>query len=144
MSNIYVFIYGSLMPGFSNHHVVSSYVRSYDAGEVRGRLVDFGPYPALVRDERARQAGSLVRGLWIAVNRAGLAAMDVLEGFGGIEEANDYERIWVRDASREGLSGWVYAWRTDKGCPAVAESYWPDYLARIGSLRSGGSQAAAQ
>lgn len=93
-----------------------------------GRLVDVGTYPAAVRDEAARKGYSVIRGLWIEVDRSGLAAMDGLEEFAGIEELNDYERVWVSDLADQSKQGWVYIWESDRGCPAVAEDYWPDYV----------------
>lgn len=131
MPDIRVFIYGTLLPGHSNHHVVSFFVKSYEPGEIDGRLVDCGPYPAAVRDQRKpEQAAGTIRGQWITVDRAGLAAMDVLEEFEGIEEDNDYDRVWARDIRKPGVQGWVYVWESDRGCPAIEESYWPDYWAR--------------
>ncbi|WP_259391327.1 gamma-glutamylcyclotransferase [Paenibacillus sp. 1011MAR3C5] len=127
MSVIRVFIYGSLLPGQSNHHVVSNYVRSYMPGVVAGRLVDVGPYPAAVRDHAAKDGQASIRGQWITVDRQGLAAMDMLEDFYGIEESNEYDRIWVSDLESRGLAGWVYVWDTDRGCPAIPDRYWPDY-----------------
>lgn len=125
-----VFLYGSLLPGHSNHHVVTGTIRSSRPGRVEGRLVDFGAYPALVRDGMSASGGSAVRGLWIEVDGEGLAAMDDLEAFIGIEEVNDYDRIWTRDLDRPEQSGWVYVWESARGCPPVPGDYWPDYFAR--------------
>lgn len=130
MSSISVFIYGSLLPGQSNHAVVAAYAESCRQGQIVGRMVDCGDYPALVRVQAAKQRTSIIRGLWIAVDRAGLAAMDILEEFHGIEEANDYERIWVSDAKDNSLAGWVYAWESCRGLPILEDSYWPDFYAR--------------
>ncbi|WP_328285217.1 gamma-glutamylcyclotransferase family protein [Paenibacillus alkaliterrae] len=71
----------------------------------------------------------IIRGQWIAVDREGLAVMDRLEEFYGIEEQNDYERIWVGDIENGSPSGWVYVWATDRGCPEIPGDYWPDYRA---------------
>lgn len=125
-----VFIYGSLLPGQSNHHVVSDFVQCYRPGQIAGRLVDFGPYPAAVRDSIARARSSVIRGQWITVERAGLASMDVLEGFRGIDEPNDYDRIWVQDQNSAEVSGWVYVWDSNRGYPSIEENYWPDFFAR--------------
>ncbi|WP_364143768.1 gamma-glutamylcyclotransferase family protein [Paenibacillus sp. LPE1-1-1.1] len=131
---INVFIYGSLLPGQSNHEVVSAYAASSKPGRISGRLVDCGAYPAAVRDEIAFGRNSIIRGLWITVDREGLAAMDRLEEFYGAEELNDYERIWVRDAADRKVSGWVYVWESDRGSPSVEEDYWPDFYAhKIGT-----------
>ncbi|MBD2848457.1 gamma-glutamylcyclotransferase [Paenibacillus sp. IB182496] len=55
-----VFVYGSLLPGMANRHVVVPYLAREQPGTVRGRLVDAGPYPALVR---ACEAGSALADL---------------------------------------------------------------------------------
>jgi len=130
MSEISVFIYGTLLPGQSNHHVVSRYVKSYSSGIIAGRLVDCGPYPAAVRDQTAKELGAAIQGQWITVDREGLAAMDALEDFYGIEERNEYDRIWVTDIGYGGLEGWAYVWGSDRGCPAIPEDYWPVYASR--------------
>ncbi|WP_141500432.1 gamma-glutamylcyclotransferase family protein [Paenibacillus luteus] len=130
MSSISVFIYGTLLPDQSNHAVVAAYAESYRPGQIVGCMVDCGDYPALVRDQTAKQRTSIIIGLWIAVDRAGLAAMDVLEEFHGIEEANDYERIWVSDAEDISLAGWVYIWESCRGIPVLEDAYWPDFYAR--------------
>ncbi|PWW07430.1 gamma-glutamylcyclotransferase (GGCT)/AIG2-like uncharacterized protein YtfP [Paenibacillus cellulosilyticus] len=126
---IRVFIYGSLLPGEHNHHVVERYVHQSEFGRIAGRLVDAGSYPALVRDATAIQRCAATRGQWITVPISALASLDELEEFFGWEETNDYERIWVRDLERSDLEGWVYVWDTDRGCPPVTTSYWPDYYA---------------
>ncbi|AZN42863.1 gamma-glutamylcyclotransferase family protein [Paenibacillus albus] len=125
-----VFIYGSLLPGHSNHHVAADYIRGSQPGVILGRLVDCGPYPALLRDDESRECCKVVRGLWVDVNELGLKRMDELEQFLGIEEDNDYDRIWVRDVESPDKCGWVYVWDSPRGCPAIDEPYWPDYFAR--------------
>lgn len=127
MQQISVFIYGTLLPGQSNHHVVSSYIKGTSEGQIFGRMVDCGHYPAAVRDEIAKQNYCLIRGQWIIVNREGLISMDRLEEFFGVEEQNDYERIWVSDKLDNRISGWVYVWSSSRGCPAIKENYWPTY-----------------
>ncbi|EFM11646.1 AIG2 family protein [Paenibacillus curdlanolyticus YK9] len=126
---IRVFIYGSLLPAQHNRHVVDSYVLHTEEGRIAGRLVDFGPYPALVRDAIAKRESSYVIGQWITVDRNGLAAMDVLEDFIGYEEENDYDRVWVRDLDYPDRSGWVYVWANDRDFPPIAAAFWPDFYA---------------
>ncbi|SFJ01744.1 Uncharacterized conserved protein YtfP, gamma-glutamylcyclotransferase (GGCT)/AIG2-like family [Paenibacillus sp. UNC496MF] len=124
-----VFIYGSLLPGQPNHAVAAAHIRQAVSGVVRGRLVDCGAYPALVRDGLAHAQGSRVRGLWITVGDRGLQAMDALEEYNGIEEENDYDRVWTADAEAPARSGWVYVWEGPRGCPAIQDDNWPDYAA---------------
>ncbi|MCU6710344.1 gamma-glutamylcyclotransferase [Paenibacillus sp. J5C_2022] len=132
MTAAWVFVYGTLLPGGSNHDVVAPYVLEIKVGQVMGRLVDVGSYPACVRDEEASRNGSRVRGLWLLVVIAGMAAMDELEEFYGIEEVNDYERVFVKDAHDDDIAGWTYCWPTARGCPPIGESSWPDYCRRLG------------
>jgi gamma-glutamylcyclotransferase (GGCT)/AIG2-like uncharacterized protein YtfP len=117
-----------LLPGQSNHSVAAPYILESFEGEIQGRLVDCGDYPAAIRDRAAR--GLTIRGRWITIDRQGLAALDELEEFAGIEEYNDYERVWVSDVRDGSLSGWAYVREGSRGCPAVSDNYWPEHFAR--------------
>jgi len=119
-----VFVYGSLLPGEYNHGTVRPYVLGAIPGKVRGRLADVGPYPALILGTEG-----LVRGLWMEVRREGLARLDELEEFYGIEESNDYERVWLADADDPSMQGWGYAWSDDRGFPLADAEWWPDATA---------------
>lgn len=119
-----VFAYGSLLPGLGNYAVVEPYLLSAAPGAVRGRLVDAGPYPALLLDG----SDHIVRGLWMEIAREGLGALDELEDFYGIEELNDYERVRLADAYQPELTGWGYVWTESRGFPVVEAQWWPDVL----------------
>lgn len=121
MNEARVFVYGSLLPGLHNHGVISPYIVDSRQGRVRGRLVDFGPYPALIADEERT-----VRGMWMTVTLAALPGLDELEGFLGIEENNEYERVWTRDVDDPALSGWMYIWTNSHGFPTLDADWWPD------------------
>lgn len=125
-----VFVYGTLLPGQSNHHVAAPFVSRMEPGTISGRLVDAGPYPAMLRDAEAIAGGMRVKGLWMTVSALGLRRMDEQEEFYGIEEANDYERVWARDLDLPARQGWVYVWDRPRGCPAIDGLDWPDYWAR--------------
>ncbi|RIE03729.1 gamma-glutamylcyclotransferase [Cohnella faecalis] len=120
-----LFIYGSLLPGLSNHGVIEPFWLACVPGSVRGRLVDVGEYPAVVQDDK-----HTVRGLWVDIRRAGLPVLDELEGFVGIEEANDYERVWMTDSADPALSGWVYVWADTRGYPWAGSECWVSVWAR--------------
>ncbi|MFC4601671.1 gamma-glutamylcyclotransferase family protein [Cohnella hongkongensis] len=126
MKTVRVFVYGSLLPGQCHHDVVKPYLHSVAPGAVRGRLVDAGPYPALLPDGSDR----IVRGAWLEISREGLTALDELEDFRGIEELNDYERVWLTDAHRPSLAGWGYIWPEARGFPFAEAEEWPDVLRR--------------
>lgn len=93
-------------------------------GEVSGRLVDCGDYPALI--QRGMPADCAVRGLWLTVAQEALVPLDALEDYIGPEEANDYDRVWGRDRT-QALQGWIYVWPEPRGCPFIPDGYWPDY-----------------
>ena len=120
-----VFVYGTLLPGERNHHVVQPYLKVRQPGRVRGRLYDVGTYPALVLDP----AGPEVEGEWFTVTRAGLKAMDRLEEYYGPGHSkNDYDRVRVEDVSN-GRVGWIYVWESHRGCPEIAGASWREYHA---------------
>ncbi|NIK66802.1 gamma-glutamylcyclotransferase family protein [Paenibacillus sp. BK720] len=125
---ITVFAYGSLLPGLINHAVIAPFLMHSRSGMIAGRLVNVGAYPAAVRDQAARADGAVIEGLWLTIDRAGLAVLDELEEFYGIEENNDYDRVWVQDAGAPELEGWVYIWPSDRGFPPVPGSSWPDFI----------------
>ncbi|MFD1953652.1 gamma-glutamylcyclotransferase [Paenibacillus thailandensis] len=122
-NGIKVFVYGTLLPGQPNRHIIKDHIKEAEIGAIAGRLVDCGHYPAVVRDG----SKTLVKGQWVTVDRLGLAAMDELEEYYGMEENNDYCRVWVRDAVRTHIGGWVYIWEDDRGCPTIGSGYWPEY-----------------
>jgi gamma-glutamylcyclotransferase (GGCT)/AIG2-like uncharacterized protein YtfP len=126
-NRIRVFVYGSLLPGLINHNVIEPYLAAAHPGRIHGRLVDLGPYPALIRD-----SCRLVRGMWMDISADGLPSLDALEGFIGIEESNDYERVWITDADDPAWSGWVYIWTEPRGYPWVDGDWWPDVVGSKG------------
>ncbi len=121
MSETRIFVYGSLLPGLHNYSVISPFIATVKPGRIRGRLVDAGPYPALIADE-----WRTVRGMWVTVTSDALPRLDRLEEFYGIEENNDYERVWTSDVDDPEWSGWVYIWPHSRGCPVLDTDWWPD------------------
>lgn len=119
-----VFVYGTLLTGESNHHVVAAYVAAVAPGEVRGAMVDSGNgYPAVVLDP----AGSVIPGEWLTVDEEGLRRMDRLEQYRGPGGDNDYERVPVSDAS-SGRRGWIYVWTDSRGCLPIESGSWRQYV----------------
>jgi len=110
-----------LLPGLSNHGLIAPYIVATRPGRVKGRLVDVGPYPALIAD-----AERTVRGIWMTVTLEAIPGLDELEGFIGIEDYNDYERVWVTDAADPEIAGWLYLWTHSRGYPMLDADWWPD------------------
>lgn len=122
---IQIFVYGSLLTGESNHHVAAPYLLEFAPGTIRGRLIDLGPYPALVRTDVHQ--GIDIQGEWFIVTEQGLRAMDELEEYYGPGKANVYDRIWVKDLYEE-REGWVYVWHEDRGYPGIEGGSWRNHL----------------
>jgi gamma-glutamylcyclotransferase (GGCT)/AIG2-like uncharacterized protein YtfP len=120
-----LFIYGSLLPEFEQHALIRPYlIGPSRPGRVRGRLVNAGAYPALLPGRLAPDG--CVRGLWVEIGREGLIVADRYEEFYGIEERNDYERIWLSDADEPQVGGWAYVWTDARGLPFEDGDWWPD------------------
>jgi gamma-glutamylcyclotransferase (GGCT)/AIG2-like uncharacterized protein YtfP len=117
---IFVFVYGTLLSGESNHHIVSPYLLSAKPGSVYGRLYNVGSYPALVI---ANENNKLIAGEWLEVNEEGLLAMDKLEAYKGPGEDNEYERVWIGDSVME-QEGWVYVWLDAGGLSEIDNGSW--------------------
>jgi gamma-glutamylaminecyclotransferase len=76
-SRVRLFVYGTLMHGEPNHHVLGARARAV-AGAVtapRYRLVDLGEYPVLIGD-----GTDAVRGELYDLDEAGLRRLDRFEG----------------------------------------------------------------
>ncbi|QYR22413.1 gamma-glutamylcyclotransferase [Paenibacillus sp. sptzw28] len=127
---ISLFVYGTLLTGESNHHVVAPYLIATEPGAVQGKLYNVGPYPALVLS-KSRAAGVIV-GEWMTVSESGLPALDQLEHFYAPGDSrNEYERVRVVDidGNREGWV-YVYVWRDPSGYPEIASGSWRSVVER--------------
>lgn len=125
-----VFVYGTLLPGEANYHIVAPYVIDVRPGAVRGSLYDYGPYPGLVLD-----GGGLAAGEWLTVQDEALDPLDELEGYYGPGQDNEYDRVFVTDAFDPELCGWVYVWRDSQGCPRIPDGSWRNHVRRKGWKR---------
>ncbi|WP_019122314.1 gamma-glutamylcyclotransferase family protein [Brevibacillus massiliensis] len=122
---IWVFVYGTLLPGECNHHVVKPYLIQTEPGRVRGRLYDIGAYPALVLDE----TGDWVEGEWHGISAEGLKDLDELEGYSGEGQSNEYDRVWVEDREAN-RAGWVYVYGDSRGYPPIPGGSWRQWRKR--------------
>lgn len=125
-----MFVYGTLLPGESNHYLVKPYLLSRRPGRVRGRLYDAGPYPGIVLG-----GSRLVTGEWMEVEERALPVLDELEGYYGPGRDNEYERVKVSDADKPELSGWIYVWPDSRGFPEIPGGSWVDWNRERGKLK---------
>jgi gamma-glutamylaminecyclotransferase len=118
-----VFFYGTLMRGQANHRVLVD-VGARFVGEAATvdawRLLDLGPYPALVRLVRAgasakEAGGGRVAGEVFAVGDAAIEALDVFEG---CPDLYARERIAVEVEGKR-IDAWTYVLASEAPAHAV-------------------------
>ncbi|MBE1441633.1 gamma-glutamylcyclotransferase (GGCT)/AIG2-like uncharacterized protein YtfP [Paenibacillus sp. OAS669] len=134
---IWIFVYGTLLQGETNHEVAKPYVEQLEKGCVRGALYNYGPYPGLV----LAGEGS-VEGEWLLVSEEGLVQLDGLEDYHGPGQLNERECGFTMRCGRNAkdgcmfgmTAGGVHRFRTVHGAPAVRKH---------NGLHSSGMQAAA-
>jgi gamma-glutamylcyclotransferase (GGCT)/AIG2-like uncharacterized protein YtfP len=71
----HLFVYGTLMPGESNHRQIQEWVHAVRPGTIEGILVNLGAFPALIPGE------GIVRGVVLDVDEAALEITDRIEGY---------------------------------------------------------------
>ncbi|MBA2875323.1 gamma-glutamylcyclotransferase family protein [Thermaerobacillus caldiproteolyticus] len=116
-----VFVYGTLLVGEENHHIVAPYLRKVQPGKVKGWLYDVGAYPALV----VSGDGYEVIGEWLTVTEEGLKRMDEFEDYEEGGHHNEYERIWIKDSEQD-IEGYVYVYPADQAAhlPLIPSGSW--------------------
>lgn len=101
-----VFVYGSLLRGLPNHHVIDQ-GEPQGTGTVQGRLVDLGYFPGLT------PAAGRVLGELYAVTGETLSRLDALEG-----HPHFYRRDLVPVATDQGERwAWAYFYQGGRGTP---------------------------
>jgi len=132
MSPDLVFVYGSLKRGFRNHRLLAA-GEFVGAGltEPRYRLINLGPYPAMIEASQLRPADEplSVTGELYRIDQATLENLDRLEDEGVL-----YRRIVVPIMSLEGGAcdqrvvthrAWTYLWlRSPSEYPLWPTATW--------------------
>jgi len=122
-----LFVYGSLMRGEANHHLLGAAADGTFAGaartEPRFELIDLGPYPGMVGGGRHSVAGELYR-----VAAAVLEALDEFEGHPGY-----FRRTTIRLADGRAAEAYLVAPTAARGRPRIP----PAPEGRIVQWRSG-------
>jgi gamma-glutamylcyclotransferase (GGCT)/AIG2-like uncharacterized protein YtfP/cation transport regulator ChaC len=130
----HVFVYGTLLSGMDNFHLIEPYAEEITPGETFGKLfhLSYG-YPALIAGGSAAVRGELVR---LADVDAALPVLDHLEGYQGpVYPDNNYDRreCLVTTADGRQVPAYVYTWShlamlDDIGTP-LAGGCWREFLA---------------
>jgi len=110
---VLVFVYGTLKRGHGNHHWLAGAPFMGEAALLNVVLHDLGPFPMAVPGE------GLVRGEVYAIDAAGLARLDRLEG---------YPRLYDRRPLplADGRTAWVYLGRPHqvRNVSAIVDGRW--------------------
>lgn len=111
-----IFVYGSLKAGQSNHHWLAGATALGRRHLIGARLHDLGPYPMVVLEPGGE---GVVHGELYAVDPAGLARLDVLEG---------YPEYYGRSlcALSDGTMAWVYHGQSHQvhGAAVISHGDW--------------------
>ena len=99
-----LFVYGTLMPGGSNHDQIEDHVQVAKPGTVEGILVDLGAFPALV------PGAGIVKGVLLEINPAALETADRIEGYHPDRDRCLYlrEEVIVRFEDGQEAVAWTY------------------------------------
>jgi gamma-glutamylcyclotransferase (GGCT)/AIG2-like uncharacterized protein YtfP len=122
-----LFVYGSLLAGEANHHVLRGALFAGLARTIPAyTLFDLGPFPALLAE-----GDTSVHGALYVIEPPLLAHVDAFEDHPRSYRRSPIELAEPRDASLAGgVETYLYVDAADaRRCPIVGES-WPGYLAR--------------
>ncbi|SDF28576.1 gamma-glutamylcyclotransferase [Sporolituus thermophilus] len=130
----HVFVYGTLMSGLANHHVLKPYIKAIGPAKTAGRVyhLPYG-YPAYCADGgQGEVTGELVE--LKDISKA-LASLDQLEGYYGPGCADNlYDRIVRPVTAADGriVDAYIYAWHDRESLAAlgvpVPGGDWREYV----------------
>lgn len=119
----HLFVYGTLMSGGENHHLLAGRAELVGPGRTRGRLFVVDYYPGLVDSDDP--AGTVVGEVWRVVEPGVLRELDEFEGC--TEEPPLFFRL-SRTVTLDGggtLSAWVYVYaRSTAGMRPIPSGDW--------------------
>lgn len=110
-----LFVYGTLMRGYDNHHVLQPHTKFSECVSLKGFiLLNIGKYPAILpSDEDATVQGELY---WLEDVKQGLQQTDRLEG-----HPFPYHRqtVTVTTANGDWVEAWAYVWTSNPIYPVI-------------------------
>lgn len=119
-----VFVYGTLLTGERNHHIVQPFLLHKEPGKIKGQLYNVETYPALTIGTQERE----VVGEWFTVTNEGLKQMDLLEDYEQNRRVNHYERVLIKDIEKE-IEGFVYTYLQEKShdLELISSGSWREF-----------------
>jgi gamma-glutamylcyclotransferase (GGCT)/AIG2-like uncharacterized protein YtfP len=124
-----LFVYGTLMTGFSRRPLLGPQAVLEAGGRVRGSLYDFGDYPGLVLDDAGWVAGALYR---IGDLPDRLPRLDRVEGYDPADEPGSLyvrRRAPVHLADGATREAWLYVYNGPAGRgPRIPSGDWRAHL----------------
>ncbi len=113
----YIFVYGSLMQGMDNDHLIEPFTVNREIGYIKGKLYHLTThgYPALV----VKEAQNWVKGELVEIRNleTAIEVFDHLEGYQGENNPNNFcNRVVssVRCENGEFVDAYVYVWNNEK------------------------------
>lgn len=123
MSELYLYVYGTLMKDEVNHHLLQFSNRVEKRAVTNGFLVDTGSgYPALVESETEKTFGEVYQ-----IVETDLPSLDQLEGYKSPGHlSNLYERKvqLVKGESGKDYAAIVYVFEHDEGMKVIQGNDW--------------------
>jgi gamma-glutamylcyclotransferase (GGCT)/AIG2-like uncharacterized protein YtfP len=121
-----VFVYGSLLSGQRNAHVLGALPRTFGKTRPEWTLVSLGAFPGLIAGGRTAVVGEIVE-----VDDALLARLDKFEG-----HPHFYRRQTIRLLSGR-ADAYVLPARHRDGREVIADGSWPTYLRALAAPEEG-------
>ncbi len=123
-----LFVYGTLQRGKRLHGYMHGFEFVGNA-TVCGRLLDCGSFPGLIRGEDCERVHGELYQIKPGVEPEDVfRCLDSIEGFGGFNRKNLYERRIIAaeytDGKKTSSWCWSYHWMGNMGCPVITNGVW--------------------
>lgn len=119
----YVFVYGTLKQGHYNHSHLENSLFLGNA-QVKGELLDIGPFPALLGKENDDSKPTWVQGEVFLVDNDTLARLDRLEGEGSLYHRKPTIAHFGTHRTTRSLAVQAYFWGSHTDYAVIPSGYW--------------------
>lgn len=119
----YVFVYGTLKRGHYNHNHLEKSLFLSNA-QVKGELLDIGPFPGLLGKKNDNSKPKFVQGEVYLVDNETLARLDKLEGEGSLYHRKSTIAHCGQHRTARVFSVWAYYWGSHTDYPVIESGEW--------------------